>query len=306
MTKKNRVVIISIMNTSENLVIRTIIDTIADPSYNMITMHSHTPMEIIYCADGEINLEYLNDNEESRKKIISSGQFLLIKPYTPHRMSIREQAHMYVLELEHKTTSTDVITHVTRYWFGAISSIVNFYAQLSNVKQFIDSSTIETILKEIIELCYKHRNKQTDEFYSIEMNSLIQKLFIEIFRCHLEKQRYNGNKHVKAAMEIIQEHYYDPNLTLDSIAEQLGISSRYLQKIFKERYNSTVVAKLIDFRILKAKELIVNTNNSFAWISKKVGYKNFRSFLAAFSSRTGISPSEYKAKRNAQNSIVSR
>lgn len=294
------------MNTSENLVIRTIIDTIADPSYNMITMHSHTPMEIIYCADGEIDLEYLNDNEESRKKIISSGQFLLIKPYTPHRMAIREQAHMYVLELEHKTTSTDVITHATRYWFGEISSIVNFYAQLSNVKQFIDSSTIETILKEIIELCYKHRNKQTDEFYSIEMNSLIQKLFIEIFRCHLEKQKYNGNKHVKAAMEIIQEHYYDPNLTLDSIAEQLGISSRYLQKIFKERYNSTVVAKLIDFRILKAKELIVNTNNSFAWISKKVGYKNFRSFLAAFSSRTGISPSEYKAKRNAQNSIVSR
>ncbi|MGP4040086.1 helix-turn-helix domain-containing protein [Gracilibacillus sp. D59] len=90
------------------------------------------------------------------------------------------------------------------------------------------------------------------------------------------------------------EAYYQKNITLEEVAEAVGLSSYYLSKLFKEHFQITFVEYLTQTRLIKAKDLLLDDRKSLKEIALTIGYKDPNYFSRVFKKETGLSPSEYR------------
>ncbi len=81
---------------------------------------------------------------------------------------------------------------------------------------------------------------------------------------------------------------------ISEIAESLYLSKSYLQKIYKSYFNKSIIEEMIQFRIEKAKELLVQTNMTVTEISRECGYSSYNYFVRQFKLAEGVSPSEFR------------
>ncbi|WP_400246153.1 response regulator [Niallia sp. JL1B1071] len=97
------------------------------------------------------------------------------------------------------------------------------------------------------------------------------------------------------AKDYMDKNYYK-TISLEEVAEQIGISSYYLSKLFKERFQVTFIDYLTKTRLEKAKELLLDPNVPLKEIALNIGYKDPNYFSRVFKKETGMSPSEYRTK----------
>ncbi len=293
------------MSFSEQITAHSLVDAVYDENYDESlgqVRHSHFPLEIIYCTDGAIKLEYVNDKGLDDTAVLSARQFLLIRPRVLHILRIMQTTKLYVIELGHNGQD-DILPYIVGSHFASdLPTLKKFFASLGAVTVLTDSTCVDRTLGELISLAYKKRCGDTDEFYFYEYDVTVKKLFIEICRAGINTEKAHGNKYVTAAMNYIYSNF-DKALTLDGIADFVGITPRYLQELFKEAYENTVIAMLINYRIHKAKQLLTQTDNGISQIARQVGYTSLRAFLAAFTSHVGLSPSSYREKHRSDRFI---
>ncbi len=110
-----------------------------------------------------------------------------------------------------------------------------------------------------------------------------------------QKNRQKENKYYLDAVTYIQENYWK-NINVTEVADAIGISYVYLNKVFKAHHEKE--EKLIDYlnriRIQKAAELLQQTDETLAVIAQKVGYNNAQSFSRFFKKYKGLTPGEWK------------
>ncbi|MFC5403272.1 AraC family transcriptional regulator [Cohnella soli] len=101
---------------------------------------------------------------------------------------------------------------------------------------------------------------------------------------------------VSKAIHYLADHYNDPDLSANELADKLAITPSYFSKIFKEYTNATFPEYIAHMRLEKAKEmLLAHPNVEILEIGSKVGYNNASYFAAAFKKKYGITPSKYRA-----------
>jgi len=92
------------------------------------------------------------------------------------------------------------------------------------------------------------------------------------------------------------ENNYDADLNLDVLSHIQFISKYHLLRMFKKYYGQTPRQYLIDIRIEKSKEHLVNemsvTETCFA-----VGFESLGSFSTLFKTKTGKSPTEFQKEQ---------
>lgn len=82
--------------------------------------------------------------------------------------------------------------------------------------------------------------------------------------------------------------------SISEIADSMYLSKSYLQKIYKNYFNKSIIEEMIQFRIDKAKGLLTNTDETVTDISRECGYSSYNYFVRQFKMCEGISPSEYR------------
>lgn len=92
------------------------------------------------------------------------------------------------------------------------------------------------------------------------------------------------------------EKYYNEDLNTDEIARRFGISKTQLYYIFKEVCGMTVSEFIVEYRIARAKDLLINSTHSVEIISQETGYNNLSSFSRVFKTKAGCSPLQYRKK----------
>ncbi|SFL93034.1 two component transcriptional regulator, AraC family [Gracilibacillus orientalis] len=95
------------------------------------------------------------------------------------------------------------------------------------------------------------------------------------------------------AKDYIESHY-QRNITLEEVAEEVGLSSYYLSKLFKEHFEITFIEYVTQTRLTKAKDLLLDDRISLKEIALTIGYKDPNYFSRVFKKETGLSPSEYR------------
>lgn len=105
------------------------------------------------------------------------------------------------------------------------------------------------------------------------------------------------SRKVRQALEFMQANYADPDIDTDAIARYLGISRDHLRHVFKEETGRTVLDRLTDIRMERAKQLLDEGKHKIYEIAEKVGFRNGQYFSQVFRKSEGLTPLEYMDKR---------
>jgi two-component system response regulator YesN len=108
-----------------------------------------------------------------------------------------------------------------------------------------------------------------------------------------ETQNESDNLTIKRAKSMIGE-FYNVGITLDEIASRLNITPEYLGTQFHKETGVTFSAYIKNFRIQKAKELLIGTSLKLYEIADRVGYSDPKYFSKVFKDTTGQLPADYR------------
>ncbi len=99
--------------------------------------------------------------------------------------------------------------------------------------------------------------------------------------------------------EMINSHIDDPNLNVEKLGQEVGISRAHLHRKMKEMIGMSPSDFIRNIRLKQACELLRNTDNDVTQIAYSVGFTSQTHFSTAFKKFTGISPTEYRTNRSA-------
>lgn len=98
---------------------------------------------------------------------------------------------------------------------------------------------------------------------------------------------------ILSAIDYMKSHYSHP-ISLEEIAESIGISRIYLSQIFKKETGMTINEYLGNYRLQKAKELLLTSNLKIYTIAEMCGFGSVQYFSQVFKKVTGFSPYQFK------------
>ncbi|MFC5402645.1 AraC family transcriptional regulator [Cohnella soli] len=127
-----------------------------------------------------------------------------------------------------------------------------------------------------------------------QINEAFHKLFDDIGKM-LEEKR--SNKHedlVKKIHEIIERDYANPNLSLNTIADELSLSPVYLSRLYKQLSANALSDVIGELRMNKAKELLLRPEYTIAEIAERIGFTNSSYFYRLFKKSNGITPNDFR------------
>ena len=108
--------------------------------------------------------------------------------------------------------------------------------------------------------------------------------------------------YIKEAIHFIEQNFQN-NITVEEIASVCGINRSYFGKIFRKSIGRSPQEFLMNYRMVKATELLKLTSLSIAEIGSAVGYENQLHFSRAFKTIYGISPRQWRNQhKNASSS----
>lgn len=102
-----------------------------------------------------------------------------------------------------------------------------------------------------------------------------------------------ANINVRKITEYIHENYCK-DLTLDSIAEAVYLSSNYASRLFKKVRKQSIMHYLTQVRMEEAKRLLHNPNYLIDTVAIKIGYGDASYFTKVFKRYEGITPTQYR------------
>ena len=106
------------------------------------------------------------------------------------------------------------------------------------------------------------------------------------------------HEQILPSIRYLEEHYADPMITNELIAEVSCISTVYFRKLFTEIYGISPMRYVRQKRIEKARSLLENGFTNISEIAESVGFNSIYHFSKTFKQITGVTPSAY-AKSSA-------
>lgn len=105
-----------------------------------------------------------------------------------------------------------------------------------------------------------------------------------------------GNLLVQKAIRYVQVHYGE-RITLKDMSEDLHLSPNYLCELFKRHTGKNMMEYVTQYRMMKAKAYLGHVRYKVWEVAEMVGYKEAKYFSSAFKKIYGVTPLEYRNKK---------
>ncbi|MFM9279588.1 helix-turn-helix domain-containing protein [Paenibacillus jiagnxiensis] len=155
----------------------------------------------------------------------------------------------------------------------------------------------------IVPACKSEANGLMELATSLTLYETLEEVISELMRiCIAISEAIRVNSKGRQA-EIIEEikayidqNYSRPDLSLDFIADQVQLTPGHLGKMFKAHSRLSFSDYLKNIRLEKAKELLLETDDSVNTISERIGIFNTTYFYTIFKKKYGVSPAQYRSE----------
>ena len=117
--------------------------------------------------------------------------------------------------------------------------------------------------------------------------------------------RKAGGDLVEDALRYIHDNYCSDEVSLNTAARAINVSSNYLSTIFSQKVGESFIEYLTKKRMQRAKQLLRETDMRSGEIALAVGYKDPRYFSYVFKRTQGCTPSEYRNQEMEQDADLS-
>jgi AraC family transcriptional regulator len=101
---------------------------------------------------------------------------------------------------------------------------------------------------------------------------------------------------LRRADDFIRAHLESP-LTLDGIAQVIGLSRFHTLRLFKSVYGETPIRRLTRLRMERAQLLLAQDGDSVTEVAFRCGYDNPAHFANAFRRFTGVTPTQFRRRK---------
>ncbi len=117
----------------------------------------------------------------------------------------------------------------------------------------------------------------------------------------VNNKKKSGNAQLREGiLAYIHEHYPDADLNAAKIAEEFGITEKYVFLFIKEQTGQPLGNLIESIRLDEVERLLAETNDSNKSIAEKTGFGSENTFYRAFARRHGVSPAVWRKNRAAE------
>jgi transcriptional regulator GlxA family with amidase domain len=109
----------------------------------------------------------------------------------------------------------------------------------------------------------------------------------------VQLSRPHSDDKIRQTEEYLQQHF-DSDVSIDKLAERVGMGSRNFIRRFKAATGRVPGAYIQTLRVSAAKELLELGTASIQAVSSKIGYDDIGFFRNLFKRHTGMTPGEYR------------
>ena len=95
---------------------------------------------------------------------------------------------------------------------------------------------------------------------------------------------------VRLAKNIIDDSFTSPNLSVETVAAEIGVSEVYLRRLFNAEFGTSPSQYIIAKRIANAEALMKEKTLSIEECAKQSGFSSLQYFSRIYKAKKGISP----------------
>ena len=104
---------------------------------------------------------------------------------------------------------------------------------------------------------------------------------------------------ISTAKELIEKRFSDPYFSVESLADEIKVSTAYLRREFNLAYGIAPIKYLKDVRIKHAMHALLTDTASISKIAIACGYTSTSYFIQDFHKTVGESPTQYRNRLKA-------
>lgn len=255
-------------------------------SGNMINMHWHPEIEMLYMRYGEIEVTV-----GSEKHRLLSGDILFIEPDRLHAIVQKTPEIGY----DAAVFSTSLIEFCDGNFFQTFITAPlergesEFSGKINSGDEL--NSEISYIARKMFDSDIGSKAAVTADMVYI-MSRLYDAKYIK--KSSAKPDRHSAC--IKKCIEYMQENYRR-KIHLEELADTAHMSPNYFCRYYKLYAGVTPFEQLNGIRIKNAAALLSETDMTVADISRRCGFENVGYFIRKFRSVTNLSPSEYRKKQ---------
>lgn len=178
------------------------------------------------------------------------------------------------------------------------SIILTSYAEFDYAKQAIELHASEYLMKpvnvEVLKAVMMRLHDEIEQEYEKELLFRQKNQGMDIIK--LSGSEQYQNPYVIRTIDILKARFAE-RISIESISEELGVSSSYLSRKFKEETGHTCLDFLNIYRIQQAIKLLDEGVHRVYQISDITGFTDYKHFCSVFKKYTNSSPTEFIKKK---------
>ena len=258
--------------------------------------HMHDYMEIQYIMKGN-GIHYINGEPYQ----VQRGSMLFLdyrdihaqRPETPMEIITCHLAPSFFSD--ELTDSENAMDLFKLSWFREFTGVVSRIPPIITFegKQLVK---IESLLNMMME---EYNEKQKGYITAIKgyMNVMYTQMLRNSSCTYVNEFPYVVN----TVLQYIETHY-NQKLHLDELAKCCFYNTNYLSRLFKECYRESISSYIQRYRIEKAAQMLLTTQDTTESICAQVGYHDKKQFYKMFKLHYNTTPTQYRNK-HATNTV---
>ncbi len=264
----------------------------------LTTPHWHQETEMIYVKTGRIRMGIGED-----VFVVEEGEFVLIAGGRVHYVLASPGSVRYVYQFDER-----FFCDLTRDQYGlhSLRELWRSYPVHSKAWEQTLQDEVRGCLDQIFE---EDQSRKTGYMFAVKGAMCF--MVLAMYRnqeVHRNESAYEYRMETSGRMEKLNqifeyvEEHYSGEITLEDISEYAGFSTFYFTKFFKRNVGKTFLHFLNEYRIEKAKWILLNEETGTMELIERIGIGSTKTYYRLFKEIVGISPGEYR-KRSREDNI---
>lgn len=260
----------------------------------------HANIEIAYVVSGKMDMQEKDGGIYS----LSPKQFALVRKNKYHRLIAKsDDIELLVLELATPNENIFVDDYIaTSPDFAAYPSLRKIMSSDKSITVFSDTNNVRETLTYLLNILDARAKGTQYEFFEMDYEISIKQLFISLCKCRTNHLKISTNSYINHALEYIGTHYAE-NITVENIADFIGVTPSYAQKLFRTATGMTIMQIVNFYRLKQSEYLLSTTRLPLCEIANATGFNTENNLYKHFRSVHSCSPSDYKKLGIEKNSF---
>lgn len=254
--------------------------------------HWHPEMEISYIDQGHAQYHIDYDYFDSQ-----AGDIILIRPNGMHSI--------------HPIGSDKQVSRTLQFHLDIIGNATIDLVSLRYLQplQNSDYKLVPVIkpdmpgyglIKDCLMSTFDLVQKEERHFELLLKSKLTELLYLLFYYRYVVRKTtddaYRKNEKIRTLIDYINQHYDQP-LSIAFLADMIGYSKTHFMAVFKKHTGTSCTEFIIQVRLSKACEELVNSSQSVLEIATKVGFNNLSNFNRQFKHYYQMTPSQYRKQQ---------